>query len=190
MTPNQPIDLAALHQDVLALQASMDVRRVLLRYFELCDHLGPQTPFDELADLFAPDAVWAGAGRAYASSFGHHEGRDAIMVFLKGHGLPTSHFAFNLHVLANEDIRIDGPEAHGRWIMLQAPQFSQGGAFALAARIQARLARNAAGHWQITYFETVNLLSRQTGLAWSDGAPMPRPNNGDHISPSISELDQ
>lgn len=154
------------------LEAESAVRTIVARYFEICDTLGPETPFDELGDLFCEDAVWEGKGR-YAQAFGEISSRRAIMDMMRGYACPEPHFAMNAHFCSSERISVDGACAVGRWMMLQTTTYADGSADLRSARLTLRFAR-CRNVWRIQRFTTENIFSRRVGH-WSDDAPIPVP---------------
>ncbi|MXP42039.1 nuclear transport factor 2 family protein [Altererythrobacter soli] len=155
------------------LEAEKAVRAVMARYMELCDDLGPATPMDELGELFAQDAVWAGVGPRYAATFGGYEGRDAIVAMLGRYRGPPPHFAMNAHFLCSESITVDRESARGSWMMLQASTYADGRSDLRSARLRVRFVREQ-GEWRISRFETENLFSRAVER-WDDPTPVPVP---------------
>jgi ketosteroid isomerase-like protein len=168
------VSLLSLEQRLSALEAQGEIRRVISRYMELCDSLSPQTDLDELGALFASDAIWQGAGRQYASDFGGHIGRAAIVSFLANYCDPP-HFASNVHLLTSENIAVDGDVAEASWIMLQLPQFADGQSFVLAARLSVTF-QVSDGRWRIARFQTTNLINRPVDGSWQSGVPLPIPS--------------
>lgn len=154
------------------LEAADEIRRVTMRYFSLCDALGPTTPFEELAGLFAADAVWEGRGR-YQEAFGKHVGREAIIGMLASYANP-SHFVLNAHYLSSEDIEITGDAtATGRWMMLQVSSYQGGRSDLRSAALTLDFVREAAA-WRIGRFVTRNIFARDVG-PWNDEAPISVP---------------
>jgi len=171
-------EISELRRRVSVLEAESGVRRVLARYMEICDCLGPSTSMDELGALFCADAVWEGRGGKYADTFGGHRGREAIVRFLNSYREPMPHFSSNAHFLTSEQVRADGDRASGTWVMLQTPTFSDGSAFLLAARLHVDFRREDEG-WRIYRFATTNLFSRPVERGWNAAIPLPVPQTND-----------
>lgn len=158
-----------------ALEAESAIRRLVARYFAICDELGPDTPFEELGELFTPDALWEGKGR-YAKAFGRYEGREAIVAMIRSYCLPEPHFAMTGHFFGAEDIAVDGSTATGNWMMLQTSDYTGGGSDFRAARLSMRFAFDGA-RWRIARFLTQNIFSRQAER-WNDEASIAVPEGG------------
>jgi hypothetical protein len=164
--------LAGLSARLTRLEAAEAVRRVAMRYFRLCDTLGPQTPFDDLGALFAYDAVWEGRGR-YRKAFGRHEGRDAIVAMLASYAEPQ-HFSLNAHYLSSEDIEITGAQtATAGWMMLQVSTYRDGRSDLRSAALTLDFAIED-GAWRIARFVTENIFSRDVA-PWNDEAAISVP---------------
>lgn len=165
--------LALLEQRLARLEAETAMRGVVARYFRLCDTLGPQTPLDELGELFTPDAIWEGAGR-YRQAFGRHEGRSAIVTMLAAYADPP-HFTLNAHYLASEAIEVwDAGHSTGRWMMLQTSTYRDGRSDFRSAALTIDMALDTGG-WRIARFRTENIFSRDVP-AWNDGAAISVPD--------------
>lgn len=158
------------------LEAEGEIRRVMMRYMELCDRLDDATPMDELGELFATDAVWAGKGQRYGKAFGGHQGRVAIVAMLGSYRGPPPHFAMNAHFLSSETIQVaaDCNSARGTWMMLQTSTHADGRSDLRSARLTVAFAVED-GRWRIARFETENLFSRPVDR-WDDPAPVPVPD--------------
>ncbi|WP_043826501.1 nuclear transport factor 2 family protein [Rhodococcus opacus] len=134
------------------------VHRVMCRYMELCDVPAVRFSALELGSLFTPDAVWEGVGSDYAHKFGRRQGREEIVGMLTAYLPPSSHFRANAHLLGNEQIDVDGPAAHGRWVMQQLSRYEDDSAELLVARITAECEiRN--GTARISHFTTEKLFA-------------------------------
>lgn len=157
---------STLEERLIRLEAESAIRGVLARYMELCDTLGPDTPMDEMGDVFTSDAVWAGKGARYGAAFGAHHGREAIVAMLGAYRGPPSHFAMNTHFLASETIKVCDAAAVGNWMMLQCSTYAGGASDLRSARLSVDFAIED-GMWRIARFETVNLFSRAVDT-WND----------------------
>lgn len=167
-------ELEQLTQRVIALESERAISTCINRYMDLCDHLNPQTPLDELGDLFTEDACWEGKGTRYAKSFGGYHGRDAIVNMLAKYTVEPPHFALNAHYLASEVIHLDGDIAQGSWNMLQVSTFSSGGSHLNSARLSVEFCQQN-GIWRMAHFQTENLFSRPVS-DWNSDAELPVPN--------------
>lgn len=152
------------------LSAESAIRGVLGRYMQLCDNLDCDTPMDELAALFTRDATWTGIGSRYASAFGEHQGRDAIVAMLGRYRGPPPHFSMNAHFLSSETIEVENHGAVGCWSMLQTSTYADGRSDLRAARLRVDFAEEG-GVWRIARFETHNIFGRAVAR-WDDGAPV------------------
>jgi hypothetical protein len=157
------------------LEAESAIRRLVARYMEICDALGPGSPMDELGALFAQNAEWRGVGPKYAGAFGSHRGRDAIAAMLSRYCGPPPHFAMNAHFLGSESIRVEGDTAEGGWMMLQTSTYAGGRCDLRAARLRLGFAVEE-GAWRIARFETEHLFSRAIDR-WDDASPVPVPKD-------------
>lgn len=167
-------DLALLARRVALLEAEGSVRRVAMRYFRLCDTLGPETPLDELGGLFAKGAVWEGRGR-YHKAFGRHDGRDAIVAMLASYANPP-HFALNAHYLSSEVIELtDEDTATASWMMLQVSTYRDGRSDLRSAALTLAFTVEE-GVWRIARFVTENIFSRDVG-PWNDEVPISVPES-------------
>lgn len=164
--------LDALVRRVQVLEAESDCRRVLARYFQICDRLGPDTPFDELGSLFTRDATWQGKGR-YRAAFGAYAGRDAIVAMIATYCGSPPHFAMTGHFFSAEDITVRDETASGKWMMLQCSTYADGAADLRSAALSVGFAIED-GRWRMARFESENIFSRRVDR-WSDAAAIPVP---------------
>lgn len=158
-----------------ALEAESAIRRLVARYFAICDELGPDTPFAELGEMFTPDALWEGKGR-YAKAFGRYDGREAIVAMIRSYCVPEPHFAMTGHFFGAEDIAVDGQTATGNWMMLQTSDYRDGSSDFRAARLAMTFACDGE-RWRIARFLTQNLFSRQSER-WNDDLSILVPEGG------------
>lgn len=154
------------------LEAESAIRQIVARYFQICDMLGADTPFDELGDLFTPNAVWEGKGR-YAQAFGALTGRAAIVDMIRGYCVPAPYFEMTAHFCTSEHIAVDGDQASGSWMMLQTTTYHDDRADLRSARLDIRFVRDRRV-WRIRRFTTENIFSRRVAH-WNDAAPIPVP---------------
>jgi len=168
-------EIAELHAELAGFRAEREVRGVVMRYFRLCDTLGPETSLEELGLCFTRDALWEGRGR-YRKAFGKHEGRAAIVAMLGSYAAPVAHFAMNAHFLSTETITLDGTDAAvGQWSMLQTSTYRDGRSDLRSAALTIRCVVED-GVWRIAHFATENLFSRDVDH-WSDAAPISVPES-------------
>lgn len=156
-----------------ALEAESACRRLLARYFQICDRLGPDTPLDALGALFARDARWQGKGR-YDAAFGSYSGREAIVAMIASYCSPA-HFAMTGHFFSAETIEVKDTEATGRWMMLQCSTYASGAADLRSAALTVDFIIEDDA-WRIARFETENLFSRRVDH-WNDAADIPTPSS-------------
>ena len=164
--------IEALAGRVATLEAESACRRVLARYFQICDRLGPDAPLAELGMLFTRDATWQGKGR-YREAFGGYAGREAIVAMIAGYCGSPPHFAMTGHFYSAEDIAVSGDTASGRWMMLQCSTYADGTADLRSAALTVGFAQEE-GRWRIARFESENVFSRRVDR-WSDEAAIPVP---------------
>ena len=167
---------SAILERLERLEAESEIRRLVARYFRICDDLGPDTPFEELGELFTSDALWEGRGR-YAKAFGRYEGREAIVAMIRAYCLPEPHFTMTGHFFGAEDIVVTGEIAHGKWMMLQTSDYADGRSDFRAAALSMRFGVTG-GQWRISHFLTQNIFSRQAER-WNDEASIPVPEGAE-----------
>ncbi len=165
-------DAAALIARLEVLEAESAVRRVLTRYFQYCDNLGPHTPLDALGDLFTRDALWEGKGR-YEQAFGRYVGRAAIVEMISRYCTPP-HFAMTAHFTSSELITIHDQVAQGEWMMLQCSTYCDGRSDLRSAALSVGFEQQDTA-WRIAHFRTTNLFSRHIDH-WSDAKIIPVPD--------------
>lgn len=168
------ISLYALNARLEKLEAESAIRAVIARYFQICDDLGPETPLDELGQLFTVDAKWEGKGR-YQKAFGGYEGRDAIVAMIGSYCAPIPHFKMTGHFFSAEDIRVDGNNAIGAWMMLQCSTYSDDRSDLRSACLNIDF-RCEEQIWQISYFRSTNIFARRVD-SWTDSEDIPVPEN-------------
>ncbi|MEP3349421.1 MAG: nuclear transport factor 2 family protein [Marinomonas sp.] len=166
-------ELDQLLARVDALESEQAIRVCMNRYMDLCDHLNPETPLEELGNLFTENARWEGKGARYAKSFGGYEGRQAIVDMLAKYTALPAHFTLNVHYLSSEVIKVEGDKAFGSWNMIQVSSFSAGGSHLNSARLSVSFLREN-GVWRMAHFETENRFSRPVS-DWNNDAALPVP---------------
>lgn len=155
------------------LESEAAIRRTVARYFQICDHLGPETPFAELGELFTRDACWEGKGR-YQSAFGRYNGRADIVAMIRSYCVPTPHFAMTAHFFSADDIAVEGETGTGKWMMLQTSTYADDTADLRSACLTMRFEREG-GCWRIALFRTENIFSRRVDY-WNDREVIPVPD--------------
>jgi hypothetical protein len=155
----------AIIQRLNDLESEAAIRRLVARYFAICDYLGPDTPFEELGELFSENALWEGKGR-YAKAFGRYDGRAAIVEMIRSYSLPAPHFAMTAHFFSSENLSAAGDSGAGQWMMLQTSDYADGTSDFRSARLSMKFAREG-GVWRIAHFRTENIFSRQVE-PWND----------------------
>lgn len=163
--------LAPILQRLHRLEAAAASRACLTRYMQLCDELTDATPWSELANLFAQEAVWEGVGARYSAIFGRHEGRAAIMAMLQSYVAGSTHFQMNAHFLTSEHIVLNeaGDQAFGHWLMLQTSRFHDGRSHLTSAQLSVRFIQENE-RWCMSQFQTKNIFSRPISAWDSDTA--------------------
>lgn len=165
-------DQSTLMSRLEMLEAESAVRRVLARYFQYCDDLGPHTPLEAISDLFTADALWEGKGR-YEAAFGRYVGREAIVSMIGSYCTPP-HFAMTAHFTSSESIVVEGAAARGEWMMLQCSTYEDGRSDLRSASLDVGFERQGST-WRIDHFRTTNLFSRHVEY-WNDTKIIPVPD--------------
>ncbi|AEA60190.1 nuclear transport factor 2 family protein [Burkholderia gladioli] len=153
--------LASLDARLAALEAEREARRTFTRYMALCDVPARSLDGESLGALFAADAIWEGIGKHYENKFGRLEGRDAIVAMLSRYLPPTLHFTTNTHFVTSEtiDVHAGARLATGRWIMMQASGYENGGAELIGARLEVDFVpATDSARWLIAHFRTERLF--------------------------------
>ena len=149
------VDLNKILTRLDRLESEKQVAAVMHQYMRYCDDIGEQFLLKPLLDLFTEDAIWEGVGPLYRKKMGRHEGKDAISDMFAKYTQPPSHFQFNLHILSNQYIEIEGDSGKGEWLLLQPSDFSDGRAHLTGARITSSFVRQNNA-WKIMHFQTLN----------------------------------
>lgn len=151
--------IAALEARLAGLEAERAVRRTFTRYMALCDVPATVLEGESLGALFTDDAIWEGVGTHYAQTFGRSTGRAQIVAMLSRYLPPTRHFATNAHFVTSETIDVNGEQAIGRWIMMQASGYVDGHAELIGARLVVDFVPSKSGaDWLIAHFRTERLF--------------------------------
>ena len=156
------------------LEAESAIRRLVARYFQICDDLGPNSPLEELRALFTEDAKWQGKGR-YEQAFGGYDGRDAIVAMIASYCAPTPHFKMTGHFYSAEDITVKGNRGYGAWMMLQCSTYADETSDLRSACLNIDFECDN-GTWRISHFRSTNIFTRRVD-GWSDNADIPVPEN-------------
>jgi len=157
-----------------ALESEGAIRRLVARYFRICDNLGPDTSLEDLGELFTADAKWEGKGR-YKKAFGGYEGRDAIVAMIGSYCVPIPHFKMTSHFFSAEDIRVDDDIATGAWMMLQCSTYADDTSDLRSACLNLDF-RNDDQIWRISNFRSTNIFARRVD-GWTDSEDIPIPEN-------------
>lgn len=144
------------------LESESTIRHVVARYFGICDHLGPDTPFDELGRLFTRDAQWQSNGR-YQAPFGDYHGRREIVAMLRNQSVSQPRVEMSAHFLSSERLAISGDSASGEWMLLQTSSYTDGDSDLHGAMLSLRFTREDR-RWRIARFSTKSLFSRRVDL--------------------------
>ncbi len=166
--------LPELNQRLERLESESAIRRLVARYFQICDDLGPDTPLDELGNLFTLDALWEGKGR-YQKAFGGYQGREAIVAMIGSYCAPEPHFAMTGHFFSAEDIQVSGDTATGAWMMLQCSTYADDKSDLRSACLSIDF-RNEGGAWRISHFRSTNIFARRVD-GWIDAEEIPVPDD-------------
>ncbi|MFE4078553.1 nuclear transport factor 2 family protein [Paenarthrobacter sp. YIM B13468] len=134
------------------------VRATLNRYMDLCDVPREAFQWDEMAELFTPDAVWEGIGPEYTGKFGRLDGRDSILSMLAQYLPPALHFKRNLHLLGSGQITTGGTTGTGRWVMQQLSEYESGRTEVIGARLSVDF-HLSDGQALITHFRTEKVIA-------------------------------
>lgn len=156
--------------------AEKQVRLCMNQYMALCDDLDVGFDLEALMVLFSKDAIWQGAGKRYAKTFGRYEGRDAIAGMFSKYTKAPAHFELNAHFLCNEliDVDVTKSTAVGSWMLIQPSTFSSGKSQLSCARISAEFVFEGQA-WVISSFTTQNIFSRPMAEPWDNPAPLAVP---------------
>ncbi len=127
--------MTSIEQRLQALEDIEAIRRLKVRYAELCDS---GFDADQLVSLFTDDGVWD------AGEFGHFTGHDEMREYWRETARVTG---FALHYMANHVIDVDpgGSEAAGRCYLLGTAT-REGQAYWMAVRYRERY-RKVDGRW-------------------------------------------
>ncbi|MBN3851930.1 nuclear transport factor 2 family protein [Paraburkholderia sp. Ac-20340] len=151
--------IAALETRLANLEAERAVRETFTRYMALCDVPATVLDGESLGALFTENAVWEGIGTHYAQTFGRSVGRAQIVALLSRYLPPTPHFTTNVHFVTSETIHVNGKQATGRWIMLQASGYVDSRAELIGARLVVDFTPAENSHdWLISHFRTERMF--------------------------------
>lgn len=131
--------MATLEERVQRLEDIEEIRRLKIRYAQLCDaNYDP----DGIAALFTEDAVFEGG------ALGDYKGREAIRQFMAG---VSKQITFAVHFMIGHmiDIAPSGKEATGSWYLLDAVTV-KGRADWIAVTYDERY-RKVDGRWLFSY---------------------------------------
>ncbi len=97
-----------------AIEDIEEIKRLKARYCSYCDD---NYDADSIASLFTEDAIWDGGIRGSA------EGRDEIRNFFIR---ASQRLHFEVHMVMNTIIEVDGDSAKGIWYLFQACTYAEG----------------------------------------------------------------
>ncbi|SKB73329.1 SnoaL-like domain-containing protein [Arthrobacter sp. 31Cvi3.1E] len=133
-------------------------QNTLSRYMDLCDVPRDGFLWEDMAGLFAADAVWEGIGADYSGKFGQVKGRDNILSMLRDFLPPSNHFHRNIHLLGNGHVVAGTTTATGQWIMQQLSSYEAGGTELISARLTVDFDYDG-GRARMTHFRTEKLFA-------------------------------
>ena len=158
--------VSALETRLARAEAHIEILDLKSRYGALADarysRRGPrsQTEIDAVADqlaaLFAEDAVWEGGG-----ALGRCEGRAAIRDRFRQ---PTLQYAW--HFFVKPEIRVDGDHAKGTWDVLAMLTTQEGRAMWMVGVEHDEYAR-VAGRWLHTRMHLESQLMAPYDRGWA-----------------------
>jgi ketosteroid isomerase-like protein len=99
--------MKTIEERLRVLEDIEEIRQLKARYAAACDD---NYNADEIAALFAEDALWDGG------ALGKADGRAAIRKFFSR---ASEFFPFAIHNVMNPIIEVDGDRATGQWYLLQ-----------------------------------------------------------------------
>lgn len=157
------VSTAVLSRRLTGQEHREAARLTMARYMDLCDVPRPNTPDQELAALFTPDAVWEGIGAEYSGKFGRVRGREAILTMLKSFLPPSPHFRTNIHVLGEGKLVVSDAGTTGQWIMQQISEYDDGSRELIIARLNVDFVVED-GAALISHFQTEKLFVHELGI--------------------------
>ena len=156
--------VAGMAHRLTQLESREAARNTLNRYMDLCDVPREAFLWEEMADLFTPDAVWEGIGPDYSGKFGALKGRGNILSMLAGYLPPSAHFKRNVHLLGEGRISVSDAGATGQWIMQQFSAYESGRSELIGARLLVDFVLTG-GSAQISHFRTEKLFTADLAAA-------------------------
>lgn len=165
--------VAGLVEQVRALRAEAEARRLLGRYMFLCDVPLPEGGMTEeeraaaIADLFTDDAIWEGVGGAHGAQFGAHVGPEQIRAhFEKFYAKRDPRQIFNTHYVCSEQVRATEDGAEGQWVQFQPWVFDDGASLIRSSRLHVKFRPTSRG-WRIAHYRTENLFIADLPKEWA-----------------------
>lgn len=161
--------VASLSVRLAHLESRDAAQATMNRYMDLCDVPREAFTWEDLAELFAVDAVWEGVGPEYTGKFGRLEGRDSILAMLTQYLPPSPHFKRNLHLLGSGQITTGQIAPTGRWMMQQLSEYESGRTELIGARLTVdfEISKGAA---VITHFRTEKVFATDLSTAASNAS--------------------
>jgi hypothetical protein len=153
------MDRTSLEDSIRYLRDIEEIRYLKHRYANLCDD---NYATEALLELFTSDAVWSGP-----ADYGHHEGRTELRAFFDRLGGGSA--LFTVHMVGNEEIRIEADTATGRWTTIAPCTFRIDGAaedFWGFLRYEDKFVRQD-GRWLISHIRATALAGGSHLTGWS-----------------------
>lgn len=162
-----------MRQELNALKAEAEARRLLGRYMYLCDSPLPEYGMSDadrvraIGDLFTEDAIWEGVGGTHGAQFGQHIGPSQISAHMgRFYGARDPRQIFNTHYLCSEQLRATPEGAEGNWVQFQPWIYDDGSSVIRSSRLHVRFRSTAAG-WKIARYRTESLFVGKLPDAWT-----------------------
>ena len=169
--------IKVLQEEVRALRAESDIRRLVARYMFLCDVPLPEANstdsdrFREIVGLYTDDAVWEGAGSYYENQFGRSVGRAEITKHFERFFAPQDPaMILNCHFLTSEQIHVTGDTATGQWVHFQPWIFKDGSSVLRSSRLNNAF-RCVDGVWKMSRYRTENVFIAPLPSGWATNIP-------------------
>lgn len=165
--------VSKMRQELNALKAESEARRLLARYMYLCDSPLPEYGMSDedrvqaIGGLFTEDAIWEGVGGTHGAQFGQHIGPSQISAHMgRFYGARDPRQIFNTHYLCSEQLRATPEGAEGNWVQFQPWIYDDGSSVIRSSRLHVRFRPTAAG-WKISRYRTESLFVGKLPNAWT-----------------------
>lgn len=147
--------MKTIEERLCVLEDLEEIRTLKARYAAACDD---NYNADQIAALFAEDAVWDGG------ALGKADGRAAIRKFFNR---AAKFFPFAIHNVMNPIIEVDGDRATGQWYLLQPATMASGNqAVWLAATYHDEYVR-LDGRWMFKRLKVTSLFLTPYEQGWA-----------------------